>query len=51
MRSAADLYAKADAPATPEEQLSTLRQIGLFWPEYRDVPARIRALEKPPAGN
>jgi len=47
VRSAADLYAKADAAATPEEQLATLRQIELFWPEYRDVPARIRALEKP----
>jgi len=44
---AAELYAKADAAATPEEQLAPLRQIELFWPEYRDVPVRIRALEKP----
>jgi hypothetical protein len=45
--SAADLYAKAEQAATPEEKLAALRQIELFWPEYRDVPKQIRALEKP----
>lgn len=48
VRRAAELYAKADAAATPEEQLVSLRQIELFWPEYRDVSTRIRALEAPP---
>ncbi|MCY2961389.1 MAG: hypothetical protein NTY35_14595 [Planctomycetota bacterium] len=48
VRRASELYAKADAAGTPEEQLASLRQIELFWPEYRDVPVRIRALEKPP---
>ncbi len=47
VRSAADLYEKAGAAATPEEELAILRQIELFWPEYRDVGSRIRALEKP----
>ncbi len=44
--SAADLYAKAAAAATPADELAMLRQIELFWPEYRDVGPRIRALEK-----
>jgi hypothetical protein len=47
VRRAAELYEKAGAAATPEEQLMFLRQIELFWPEYKDVPVRIRALEKP----
>lgn len=42
-----ELYAKAGAAATPEEELATLRQIELFWPEYRDVSTRLRALTKP----
>lgn len=47
VRRAAELYAKAETSTSPDEQLNALRQIELFWPEYRDVPARIRALEKP----
>jgi len=47
VRSAAELYEKAGVAATPEEELTSLRQIELFWPEYKDVPVRIRALEKP----
>lgn len=47
VRSAAELYEKAGAAATPEEELAILRQIELFWPEYRDIGSRIRALEKP----
>lgn len=46
VRRAAELYEKAATPASPEEELATLRQIELFWPEYRDVSTRIRALEK-----
>ncbi len=34
---AEDLYASALATDDPAEQLSYLRQLELFWPEYRDV--------------
>ncbi len=44
---AGELYAKAAAAATPEEEVSNLRQIELFWPEYRDVSTRLRVLAKP----
>jgi len=43
---AGELYAKAAVAATPGEELATLRQIELFWPEYRDVSTRLRALTK-----
>lgn len=46
VRHAAELYAKAASAATPEDELATLRQIELFWPEYLDVAPRIRALAK-----
>lgn len=40
------LYAQLETAATPEEELSILRQISLFWPEYLDVPTRLAALEE-----
>jgi hypothetical protein len=46
VRRAPELYEKAAAAATKEEQLQILRQIELFWPEYRDVSTRIRDLAK-----
>ncbi|MBL8861415.1 MAG: hypothetical protein JNK02_05330 [Planctomycetes bacterium] len=46
VRRAAELYEKSGSSATPEEELQTLRQIELFWPEYRDVPVRIRELTR-----
>ena len=41
---------KVDRPATEAagsdaERLSCLRQIAVFWPEYKDVPETIRKLE------
>lgn len=42
---AADLYAKAEAAESDEEKLDLLRQIDVFWPEYRDVQALLRELE------
>lgn len=42
---AGELYARAEAAADPAEQLALLRQIAVFWPEYRDVRERLAALE------
>ena len=35
------LYAKAEAAGSIEEQLGYLRQIAVFWPDYRDVAERL----------
>ena len=43
---AADLYAQSEAAATDAEKLELLRQIHVFWPEYKDIADRIAALEK-----
>lgn len=48
---AAELYARYSAAKTDEERLSALRQIAVFWPEYRDVRLRLAELEgEPPDG-
>jgi hypothetical protein len=38
---AADLYARALVAPSAEEALPLLRQIEVFWPEYRDVRERV----------
>lgn len=38
---AGELYAKAQAAASPEEKRALLEQIHLFWPEYEDVEAQL----------
>jgi hypothetical protein len=48
IRLAADLYGKAAAETTPEKKLEFLRQIAVFWPEYKDLREQIAKLEKPP---
>jgi len=42
---AGELYARSETAATPEEQAELLREISLFWPEYRDVRQRLSVLE------
>ncbi len=49
---AAELYAKYEAAGSDAERLSALRQIAVFWPEYRDVKLRLAELEAAaPGGN
>lgn len=38
------LYGEAMDTADRNERLALLRQIEVFWPDYRDIPQRIRAL-------
>jgi len=38
-------YAQIEASDDPEEILGLLRRIDVFWPEFRDVKARLAALE------
>jgi tetratricopeptide (TPR) repeat protein len=45
VRDAEELYARYEAAADDAERLALLRQIAVFWPEYRDVRARLAALE------
>ncbi len=40
------LYAEAAATSDDEEKLELLRQIEIFWPEYRDLPEQIERLAK-----
>ena len=42
---ASELYARAEAATEPAEKLGLLRQIAVFWPDYRDVRGQIEALE------
>ncbi|MDA0947972.1 MAG: hypothetical protein O2799_05605 [Planctomycetota bacterium] len=42
---AAALYARVEESQDPAEQLQLLRQIEVFWPEYRDIRERLQALE------
>lgn len=37
-------YAQALAAQTPEEQIQLLREIQVFWPDYKDVRERLKAL-------
>lgn len=51
IRRADDLWSRADAAAEPAAKLDLYRQLHVFWPEYRDLQARIAALEaQSPAG-
>lgn len=43
---AAELYQKADASTDDKERLDYLKQIEIFWPEYRDIPTRIAELQQ-----
>lgn len=45
VRDADELYARYEAAGDDQERLALLRQIAVFWPEYRDVRARLAALE------
>jgi tetratricopeptide (TPR) repeat protein len=48
---AGELYGRYQAATTDEERLAMLRQIAVFWPEYRDVRLRLAELEgAPPDG-
>jgi tetratricopeptide (TPR) repeat protein len=38
---AEELYARAQAAATSDEKRSLLKQIDLFWPEYKDVQKQL----------
>ncbi len=40
------LYAEYQSAGTDAERLGLLRQIEIFWPDYKDIPARIRSLAK-----
>jgi tetratricopeptide (TPR) repeat protein len=42
IRLADELYTKAQAATTPEEKHALLKQIELFWPEYKDVEAQLK---------
>lgn len=46
---AGELYQKFEAAADDPTRLELLRQIRIFWPEYRDVGQRIAELERKPA--
>lgn len=48
---AARLYAEAEAASDPAIQLAKLREIEVFWPEYRDILDRISALEGAVSGS
>jgi len=43
---AGDLYKQAEAATDDKTRLDFLRQIQIFWPEYRDVGQRINELER-----
>jgi len=43
---AAEFYEKALAAKDDSEAAEWLRQIEVLWPEYKDVPERLRALEE-----
>lgn len=40
------LYGEFEAATTDADRLEILRQIEVFWPDYRDIPSRIQALAK-----
>jgi hypothetical protein len=42
---ARELYALYEQAGSDEERLALLRQIAVFWPEYRDVRRRLAELE------
>jgi tetratricopeptide (TPR) repeat protein len=43
IRLADELYAKALAATSPEEKRAFLKQIELFWPEYKDVEDQLKS--------
>ena len=43
---AAELYAEYEDASDDDARLDALRKIELFWPTYRDLPARIAELEE-----
>ena len=43
---AARLYDEYGAAGTDADRLKLLRQIEVFWPDYKDIPAKIRTLSK-----
>jgi antirestriction protein len=45
VRDAAALYERVMAAEEGSEALQLLRQIELFWPEYKDIRKRIQVLE------
>lgn len=44
IQGAADTYAKALAATTDEDKISLLRRTDLYWPDYKDVRERLKAL-------
>lgn len=44
---AVELYDKAGAESEPEKKATYLRQISVFWPEYKDVAEQLKSLQKP----
>ena len=46
IKNAERLYEEAGSSGEKEEELSLLRQIEIFWPEYLDIQVRITSLEK-----
>ena len=44
MTDAAALYEQMEATEDAGEKVQLLRQIELFWPEYRDIQERLAAL-------
>lgn len=42
IRLADELYTKAQASAAPDEKRALLKQIELFWPEYKDIQEQLR---------
>jgi tetratricopeptide (TPR) repeat protein len=42
IRLADELYTKVQAATSPEEKRALLKQIELFWPEYKDVEAQLK---------
>jgi len=45
VQSADRLYQQLSSAGDPESELSLLKQIEIFWPEYRDIQERIERLE------
>jgi len=48
MKLAEDLYKQASEATDDKARLDFLRQIQVFWPEYRDVGKLVSELEQKP---
>ncbi|MEM9801983.1 MAG: hypothetical protein AAGA20_16775 [Planctomycetota bacterium] len=46
VREAARLYEEAEGESDAEKKLGLYRQIEVFWPEYLDVPEKVRKLQQ-----